>query len=171
MLLLKKRYLWLQSPQAVSSAIERRNAMNLKFAVLVSGAGLIVSLGLAGCASSDSSADVDASPSPSSSMIGGMTECTQAAIEPTLTAELKGDTQLMAINDLMCADGWATVGALIGDGKQGAPTSYIFEQEGQFWIPKQAADVCGTIDYKTEPVAYPSDAQVPEVLFTAACLT
>ncbi len=145
--------------------------MNLKFAALVSGTGLILSLGLAGCSSSDSSADVTTSPSPSTSVIGGMTECTQAAIEPTLTAELKGDTQLMAFNDLMCADGWATVSAVIGDGKQGAPTAYIFEQEGQFWIPKQAADVCGTINYKTEPVAYPSDAEVPEVLFASACLT
>lgn len=145
--------------------------MNLKFAALVSGTGLIVSLGLAGCSSSDSSADVTTSPSPSSSVIGAMTECTQAAIEPTLQAELKGDVMLMDFNDLMCADGWATVSAVIGDGTQGAPTAYIFEQEGQFWIPKQAADVCGTINYKTDPVEYPSDAQVPEVLFTSACLT
>jgi hypothetical protein len=77
----------------------------------------------------------------------------------------------MDFSDLMCADGWATVNGLIGDGKQGAPTDFIFEQEGQFWIPKQAADVCGTINYTTDPVAYPSDAQVPEVLFTQACLT
>ncbi len=145
--------------------------MNLKIASLISSAGLIGSLGLAGCSSSSTSADVTTSPSPSSSVIGGMTECTQSAIEPTLKAELKGDVQLMSFNDLMCADGWATVGAVIGDGKQGAPTSYIFEQEGQFWIPKQAADVCGTVDYDTDPVEYPSDAQVPEVLFTSACLT
>lgn len=145
--------------------------MNLKFAALLAGTGLVVSLGLAACSSSESTADVTTSPTPSSSVIGGMTECTQAAIEPTLQAELKGDTQLMSFNDLMCADGWATVGAVIGDGKQGAPTAYIFEQEGQFWIPKQAADVCGTINYKTEPVAYPSDAEVPEVLFASACLT
>ncbi len=145
--------------------------MNLKIAALVSGAGLVVSVGLVGCSSSSTSADVTTSPSPSSSVIGGMTECTQAAIEPTLKAELKGDVQLMSFDDLTCADGWATVGAVIGDGKQGAPTSYIFEQEGQFWIPKQAADVCGTVDYQADPVVYPSDAQVPEALFTAACLT
>lgn len=145
--------------------------MNLKLAALVSSTGLLFSLALAGCSSSESSDDATTSPSPSASMIGGMTECTQAAIEPTLTAELPADVQLMAFNDLMCADGWATVGAVIGDGKQGAPTPYIFEQEGQFWIPKQAADVCGTIDYKTDPVVYPSDAQVPEVLFASACLT
>ncbi|MDO8732415.1 MAG: hypothetical protein Q7L55_07580 [Actinomycetota bacterium] len=145
--------------------------MNFKFAVLVSGIGLVVSLGLAGCSNSDSSADVTTSPSPSTSVIGGMTECTQAAIEPTLLAELKGDSQLMDFSHLMCGDGWATVNGLIGDGKQGAPTAFIFEQEGQFWIPKQAADVCGTINYKTDPVAYPKDALVPEALFESACLT
>ena len=145
--------------------------MNLKCAALISGASLIVGIGLAGCSSSNSSADVTTSPSPSGSVIGGMTECTQAAIEPTLKAELKGNTQLMEFSNLMCADGWATVNGLIGDGKKGAPTSFIFEQEGQFWIPKQAADVCGTINYKVDPVAYPSDALVPEVLFQSACLT
>ena len=145
--------------------------MNLKCAALVSGAGLLVSLGLAGCSSTDSTAEATMSPSASTSVIGGMTECTQAAIEPTLKAELTGDTQLMSFDDLNCSDGWATVSAVIGDGKQGAPTAYIFEQEGQFWIPKQAQDVCGTINYKKDPVTYPSDAQVPEELFESACLT
>ena len=145
--------------------------MNLKFASVLSVSGLVIGLGLAGCSSSDTSADVTTSPSASSSVIGGMTECTQQAIEPTLKAELTGDAQLMDFSNLMCSDGWATVNGLVGDGKQGAPTSFIFEQEGQFWIPKKAADVCGTVNYKHNPVQYPSDAQVPEVLFESACLT
>jgi hypothetical protein len=42
----------------------------------------------------------------------------------------------------------------------------IFEAEGQFWIPKSAADVCGTYGDGT----YPSDAMVPESLYDPACL-
>lgn len=145
--------------------------MNRKIAAAFAGVTLVSGLALAGCSSSDSSADATTSPSPSTSVIGGMTECTQEAIEPTLKAELDPDVTLMSFDDLQCADGWATVGAVIGDGTKGAPTSYIFEQEGQFWIPKQQADVCGTIDYDKDPVAYPADALVPEALFTAACLT
>jgi len=145
--------------------------MNRKMAAAFTGVTVALGLSLAACSSGDSSADATTTPTPSSSVIGGMTECTQAAIEPTLKAELDPQVQLMSFDDLQCADGWATVGAVIGDGDKGAPTSYIFEQEGQFWIPKQQADVCGTIDYDTDPVAYPNDALVPEQLFTAACLT
>ena len=152
-------------------AFKRRMFMNLRIASAISSAGLLAALGLAGCSSSSPSADMTTSPAPSSSVIGGMTECTQQAIEPTLKAELTGDSQLMDFSNLMCSDGWATVNGLIGDGKQGAPTSFIFEQEGQFWIPKKAADVCGTVNYKNDPVKYPNDAQIPEVLFESGCLT
>lgn len=142
--------------------IRTRGAMLLATA-LVAGAAL------AGCSSSDSTSG-DATPSASASMVGGMTECTEAAIKPTLEQGLAKDVTLMSWDALSCADGWAVVGATIGDGEHGAPTSFIFEQEGQFWIPKEQADVCGTVDYSKTPTAYPADATIPEALFEGGCL-
>ena len=48
----------------------------------------------------------------------------------------------------------------------GAPTSFIFEQEGQFWIPKDKSAVCGTNPTTTTP---PADAVIPAALFLAGC--
>jgi hypothetical protein len=130
---------------------------------------LVAGAALAGCSSSDSTSN-DVTPTASASMVGGMTECTEAAIKPTLEAGLAKDVTLMSWDGLSCADGWAVVSATIGDGEHGAPTSFIFEQEGQFWIPKTQADVCGTVDYNTTPSVYPADATIPEALFEGGCL-
>lgn len=142
--------------------IRTRGAMLLATA-LVAGAAL------AGCSSSNDTSG-SATPSASASMVGGMTECTEAAIKPVLMQGLAKDVQLMSWDGLSCADGWAVVGATIGDGEHGAPTSFIYEQEGQFWIPKTQQDVCGTINYDKTPTAYPADAVIPEALFEAGCL-
>jgi hypothetical protein len=104
-------------------------------------------------------------------MVGGMTECTDAIINAE--AE-KYVTQLGAENawypdTVQCADGWAVASGVIGladppaDGPMGAPANVIFQQEGQFWIPKEAPDVCGTFDDGN----YPSDAEIPQALYTA----
>lgn len=121
---------------------------------------------LAACSSDDSSGE----------MVGGMTECTDEIInaeaEKVVDANSGGENVWSPMT-VDCADGWAVASGSIdikdapADGPQGAPASLIFEQEGQFWIPKQAQDVCGTIDGDT----YPSDAQVPEALFLAGCLS
>jgi hypothetical protein len=55
------------------------------------------------------------------------------------------------------------------DGPQGAPTSVILEAEGQFWIVKEKAGVCGTYDPES-PDAVPDDALVPAALYVSACL-
>ena len=67
--------------------IRTRGAMLLATA-LVAGAAL------AGCSSSDN-ASSDVTPTASASMVGGMTECTQAAIKPTLESGLAKDVTLM----------------------------------------------------------------------------
>ena len=129
------------------------------------------SLALAGtltaCSAGDSSSDGE--------MVGGMTECTDQIINDAAEqyAVSLSDDNAWYPDSVQCADGWAVASGMIGladapdDGPMGAPQSIIFEQEGQFWIPKQAQDVCGTIDGDT----YPSDAQVPEALFLAGCLS
>lgn len=149
--------------------------MNRPRTGLIAAGLLAVGMALVGCSSTSSEPVAPTStptptPTASPTVIGGMTECTQAKLEPAVTAELAKDVQLMSFDDLSCADGWAVVAATIGDGEHGAPTSFIFEQEGQFWIPKEQSKVCGTIDFSSTPVTRPADALVPEALFEAGCL-
>ena len=104
-------------------------------------------------------------------MVGGMTECTKAALaEPaTQAAQALGADNVFTIDQLDCADGWAvTSGVLAGkdNPQMGAPTSFVFEQEGQFWVPKEKAAVCGTDPVTTTP---PAGALIPAALFVAGC--
>lgn len=126
-----------------------------------------------------SSATPTSSPAPTGAttstsgtpMVGGMTECTKAALaEPaTQAAQALGADNVFTIDQLDCADGWAvTSGVLAGkdNPQMGAPTSFVFEQEGQFWVPKEKAAVCGTDPVTTTP---PADALIPAALFVAGC--
>ena len=128
----------------------------------------VLSVGLLAACSSDSS---DTS---SEEMVGGMTECTEEIInaEAEKYAESLGDNTAWYPDSVQCADGWAVAYGILGDadapedGPIGAPTNIIFQQEGQFWIPKDRADVCGT----DEDGSYPSDAEIPAALYDA-CLS
>lgn len=144
---------------------------SIKITALVASAALTLA-GLSACSSSSSSSE--ASAAPSGSMVGGMTTCDEATLEPVVqeAAKAMGADNVFTTDGVQCADGWALVTGILGTGStdpnapEGAPTTFIFEAEGQFWIPKTAADVCGTIDGTT----YPADAQIPEALYTAGCL-
>ena len=128
---------------------------------------------LAGCSSGSSASSASASPS----LVGGMTECTKEALQSSVdeAAKALGADNQMPIDNVQCADGWAVVDGVLGpkdapaDGPQGAPTSMIFQAEGQFWIPKDKQAVCGTYDANS-PDAVPADAQVPDALYPAGCL-
>lgn len=145
---------------------------SIKIAAVAATAALSIA-GLSACSSSSSSSE--ASAAPSGSMVGGMTECTEAVVYAAAdeAAKAMGAGNVFTPDGLQCADGWALATGILGDGStdpnapQGAPTTFIFQAEGQFWIPKTAMDVCGTIDGTT----YPADAQIPEALFTAGCLS
>lgn len=138
---------------------------------VLSTALIIAGFSLAGCSSSDSETAATQSP-----MVGGMTECTTEAVQPfvdqaVLALATDGSTDnAMPIDDLQCADGWAVAVGILGpkdppaDGPQGAPNSFIFQAEGQFWIQKDPAQVCGT-----GGAEYSSDAEVPEAIYTTAC--
>jgi hypothetical protein len=123
--------------------------------------------GLAGCSSSSEP-----------EAVGGMTECTKEALATPAqdAATALGADNAYTIDTLECADGWAVTSGILGpkdapaDGPQGAPTSFIFQAEGQFWIPKTQEQVCGTYNADT-PDAVPADAEIPEALYTAGCLT
>ena len=104
-------------------------------------------------------------------MVGGMTECTKAALAQPATAAAQdlGPNNLYTVDTLDCADGWAVTSGVLSstdNPDMGAPTSFIFEQQGQFWVPKDKADVCGTNPVTTTA---PSDAQIPADLYVAGC--
>ena len=112
--------------------------------------------------------------SDSEESVGGMTTCDDATISATieeaLAAEGQGN-QLFSLDGLECGDGWAVAFPTVGPEESNAITiTTIFEAEGQFWIQKNPADVCGTIDMN-DPAAYPSDALIPESLYQAGCQT
>lgn len=139
---------------------------HLTSAAALAAASVVV---LAGCSSGSSTA--------SPSVVGGMTECTKEALQPAVdeAAKAMGADNQMPIDNVQCADGWAVVDGILGpkdapaDGPQGAPTSMIFQAEGQFWIPKDKAVVCGTYDANS-PDTVPADAEVPADLYPAGCL-
>ena len=123
----------------------------------------VLSVGvLAACSSDDSSSE---------EMVGGMTECTDEIIneEAQKAAQELGADNEWYPDSVECADGWAVAYRTLGEAGQsepdvtGAPTNFVFQQEGQFWIPKDKEDVCGT----DEDGSYPSDAEIPEALYNA----
>ena len=130
--------------------------------------------GVAGCAHSPASGPASGPAAPaatSTSLIGGMTTCTKDAVAPAATgaAQALGPNDVYTVEDLQCADGWAVTAGVLADKAdptRGAPTSFVFEQEGQFWVLQDKAKVCGTNPTTTTA---PSDATIPAALFLSGC--
>ena len=137
---------------------------------------VLAAASLTACASSSTepaapSSSAAASSSSTAPTVGGMTECTKDALAQPATnaAQAMGSDNVYAISDLHCADGWAVTGGVLANKsnpEMGAPTSFVFEQEGQFWIPKDKAKVCGTNPTTTTA---PADALIPPALFLPGC--
>ena len=149
---------------------------NMKFAALAGAAALAIA-GLSACSSGGTATEATAA--AAASPIGGMTTCDKAALDSSVQAAAValGADNVFTIDTVECASGWAVVTGILGaadapaDGPQGAPTSFIFEAEGQFWIPKAVADVCGTPWPNTSGTDAPADALIPADLYASACLT
>jgi hypothetical protein len=104
-------------------------------------------------------------------MVGGMTECTKAALAESATgaAQALGPDNVYTVDELSCADGWAVTSGVLADKSNpsmGAPTSFVFEQQGQFWVLKDKSMVCGTNPTTTTA---PADAEIPAELFLPGC--
>jgi hypothetical protein len=133
------------------------------------GAIAMTAFSLAACSSSTPASDA-ASPS----LVGGMTECTDAAVGAAATqaAQALGPENTFTMESLQCSEGWAVASGIVGsstapaDGPQGAPTSFVFQAEGQFWVPQDKAKVCGTDPAATTA---PADATIPADLYLAGC--
>lgn len=128
---------------------------------------------LSACASNGSGQAPLDSPESSPSLIGGMADCDQAALADTAEGVIAPDQKVESIDGFGCADGWAyafvSVGPADGSGTGGYTMTMIFEAEGQFWVPKDAMDVCGSASTgSSQPVA-PGDSLVPASIWQDAC--
>lgn len=117
------------------------------------------------------------SPSPLET-VDGMAECTEAALSDTAEGVISPDERVGSIANFGCADGWAYARVTVEPSSEVAaspgasfPIMMIFEAKGQFWIPKDPMDVCGTPPSVTSPLVAPPDSQVPSSLWSAACWT
>jgi hypothetical protein len=128
---------------------------------------------LVACSSSSTSSTV-ASPVASASLVGGMTECTEEIVGTAATeaATALGADNVFTLSDVQCAEGWAVATGILGTGStaasepEGAPTSFVFQAEGQFWVPQDKAKVCGSDPAATTA---PADATIPAALYLAGC--
>ena len=108
-------------------------------------------------------------------VVGGMTECTDTLVNgeaEEYISEMSDGANQWYPDSVACSDGWAVAYGINGAAGQsdsdasGVPANIIFQAEGQFWIPKDPADVCGTYGDGD----YPSDAEIPKDLYEA-CLS
>ena len=125
--------------------------------------------------SSSSNAAAQSSPADSAtaSPADGTASCTKAALADAATgaAQAMGKDNVYTIHDVQCADGWAVTSGLLAsqaNPKMGAPTTFVFQQQGQQWVAQDKAKVCGT-NPTTTPA--PADAKIPAALYMPGCLT
>ena len=146
---------------------------------ITAGLALLAAAGLTACGGTStettpaagSVATSTTSTTSTAPMVGGMTECTRDAIAPfaTAAAQAMSPDNVYTLSDLQCADGWAVTGGVLANTNNpdmGAPTSFVFEQEGQFWVVKDKEKVCGTNPTTTTA---PADALIPAALFLPGC--
>ena len=101
-------------------------------------------------------------------MVGGMVACDASSIEDGVKAWAKaygGGEKAVLPEDpgaFRCADGWAVAFPLVGEGEGQIEVTVVLEAEGQFWVPKDRAKVCGDSS---------ADSEVPGTLYRDACQT
>lgn len=119
---------------------------------------------IAACGGSDG----DSASTGDGQKVGGTVACDRASIEKGVAAWSKaygggGQATLPAGSDAYrCAGGWAVAFPEAGPKAEAITVTVVLEAEGQFWIPKNRADVCGDTA---------ADSEVPGSLFRDACQT
>lgn len=115
-------------------------------AVIAAGA-----LTLAACGGSSDGGATTSAPAPTGTSEpggGGAAECTTAVLEKaTEEAAAAAGLTLENTNEYDCVDGWAIVFGITKENDIEQTTAFVFEAEGQFWVPVSTADVCdGDVD-------------------------
>ena len=120
---------------------------------------------IAACGGSDDGSGDSASNGQS---VGGTVACDSASIQEGVDAWAKaygGGEKTTLPEDpgaFRCADGWAVAFPNSGSGDTAVTVTVVMEAEGQFWIPKDRAKVCGDSA---------ADSEVPKQLYRDACQT
>ena len=73
------------------------------------------------------------------------------------TAKAQNTTATLPMGAYQCADGWAVAFPDVGPKGQDVTVTYVYEAEGQFWVPQDRAKVCV------------QDSPVPKSLYAKAC--
>ena len=115
--------------------------------------GAILALGtaaMAGCSSDSSDSSAEASTA----------ECTTDVLQPLVNdqADMLGRGNVMPIEDLQCADGWAVATGTLQP--KGEPATFIFEGQGSEWVWQPPAEACG------QPA---ETSAIPASLFAVGC--
>jgi len=125
--------------------------------------------GLAACGSDETAAETVAATTAAADTtastgttdkVGGTATCDAASLVEAAQGADPNVTGLDDPNAFKCADGWAYASVDTEDESSAYAEVVVFEAEGQFWVPKDRAEVCKA----------PGD-QVPESLYQAACET
>jgi hypothetical protein len=124
----------------------------------------LAAVALAACGGSD-----EGSGTPNGGQtVGGTVACDRASIEQGVEAWSKafgggGQATLPeGSGAFRCAGGWAVAFPEAGPQAEAITVTVVLEAEGQFWIPKNRAEVCGS---------GPGDSEVPKSLYRDACQT
>ena len=124
----------------------------------------LAALVITGCGGSDG----DSGPGDGEQAVGGTVACDRASIEEGVTAWSKayGNGEPTTLpggsTAYRCAEGWAVAFPEVGPKAEAVTATVVLEAEGQFWIPKDRAKVCG---------GSAANSQVPGSLYRDACQT
>lgn len=109
------------------------------------------SLTLAACGGSSDGGATTPAPAPTETDVpggGGAAECTTDALEKaTQDAAAAAGITLENTNEYDCVDGWAIVFGVTKANDIEQTTAFVFEAEGQFWVPVSTGEICdGNVD-------------------------
>jgi hypothetical protein len=121
---------------------------------------------LLGCGSDDDSDATSNGSGGGDAIVTGSAECNQSSMQEAVKSWAKANggkaTLPAGSSSYRCADGWAVAFPNLGSGESEVTVTAVFEAEGQFWIPKDRAQVCRNSAAQSE---------VPSSLYKAACQT
>ena len=151
-------------------AVNTRPRKSLARAALLFGAVAAAAtlVAASGCSESSHDGSTAGGGGSDGAIVTGTAKCDRASMEKAVQAWSKayGDGEKASLPDTAdsytCADGWAVAFPDVGPEQSAVTVTAVFEAEGQFWIPKDRAKVCGD---------KASDSEVPASLFEQACQT
>lgn len=124
----------------------------------------LAAVAIAACGDSDESGK----PAGGDQQVGGTVACDARSIQQGVDAWAKayGGSEKTTLPEdpgaFKCAGGWAVAFPDAGPGAEAVTVTVVLEAEGQFWIPKDRAQVCGNSA---------ADSEVPKQLYRDACQT